>query len=155
GGAAARVLLQVGDERDHALRRDRLEERLDVVEQVEEAERLDDGQPLAGSAAPASWVSARRAPAAAQSRSTRRKRPAWAFVSPSRPRRKISRAVAPTPPASRKPMPSAPIVASGRFARSFARTSVATLKLSRSDSAAPASSSRSDSISRRTSATVR
>ena len=38
-----------------------------------------------------------------QSRSTTRKRPSLAFVSPSRPRRKISRAVAPTPPASRKP----------------------------------------------------
>src|SRR5207247_6847662 len=35
----ARVLLQTGDETDHAVGGDRVEERLDVVEEVKEAER--------------------------------------------------------------------------------------------------------------------
>src|SRR4029079_15178692 len=90
-----------------------------------------------------------------QSRSTTRKRPSFAFVSPSPPRRKIRRTVAPTPPASRKPAPSAPTAAAGRFERSLAPTLVASLISSRRVSAPRASCSRSDSISLRTSASVR
>src|SRR6266550_1674256 len=71
------------------------------------------------------------------------------------PRRKISRVVAPTPPASRKPTPKAPTATAGRLARSLAPMLVASPISSRRVSAAPASWSRSDSISRRTSSNVR
>src|SRR5438552_5161209 len=84
-----------------------------------------------------------------------RKRPSLAFVSPSRPRRNTSRAVAPTPPARKKPTPSAPTATAGRLARSLAPMLVASPISSRSVSAAPASCSRSDSMSRRTSSSVR
>src|SRR5256714_14260840 len=84
-----------------------------------------------------------------------RKRPSLAFVSPSRPRRNISRAVAPTPPARKKPTPSAPTATAGRLARNLAPMLVASPISSRSVSAAPASCSRSDSMSRRTSSSVR
>src|SRR5207302_8407083 len=42
GGSATRVALERGDEPDHAARRDRVEEALRVVEQVEDAQRADD-----------------------------------------------------------------------------------------------------------------
>src|SRR5512133_2586964 len=77
------------------------------------------------------------------------------FLLAYRPRRKISRAVAPTPPARRKPTPRAPIATAGRLARTLALTLVASPISSRSVSAAPASCSRSDSMSRRTSSRVR
>src|SRR2546428_8800943 len=67
----------------------------------------------------------------------------------------MSRAVAPTPPASKKPAPSAPTATTGRFERSLAPMFVASPISSRSVSAAPASCSRSDSMSRRTSSSVR
>src|SRR5580765_2338588 len=84
-----------------------------------------------------------------------RKRPSLAIVSPSRPRRKISLAVAPTPPARRNPTPRAPTTTTGRLARSFPVMSVASLISSRRLSAAPASWSRSTSMSWRTWSTVR
>src|SRR5712691_12240705 len=59
------------------------------------------------------------------------------------------------PPATRKPTPSAPIATAGRLARSLAPMLVASPISSRRVSAAPASCSRSDSMSRRTSSSVR
>src|SRR5580765_8747236 len=84
-----------------------------------------------------------------------RKRPSLALVSPSRPRLKISLAVAPTPPARRNPIPRAPAATTGRLARSFPVMSVASLISSRRLSAAPARCSRSTSMSLRTWSTVR
>src|SRR6266567_3511429 len=73
----------------------------------------------------------------------------------SRPRRKIKRAVAPIPPARTKPAPRAPAATSGSLLLSLPATSVASPTPSRSDPTAWASRSRSASISRRTSSSVR
>src|ERR671931_435237 len=79
------------------------------------------------------------------------KGPTLAFSLPSRPRRKNSRIVAPSPPASTKPAPSAPAATIGRRARSLPVTSVASPRPARRSSAAAASWSRSLAIARRTS----
>src|SRR4051795_183077 len=81
--------------------------------------------------------------------------PTLAFSLPSRPRRKKSRMVAPTPPAMKKPAPSAPAATTGRCALSFPLTSVASPRPTRRSSTASASWSRSAAISRRTSSVVR
>src|SRR5215218_234475 len=83
------------------------------------------------------------------------KGPNLAFSSPSRPRRKNRRIVAPMPPATTKPAPSAPAATTGRWARSLPPISVASPRPVRRSSTASASWSRSVAISRRTSAVVR
>src|SRR5688500_7664487 len=81
--------------------------------------------------------------------------PKRAFSRPSRPRRNRSRAAAPTPPAITNPAPNAPAATAGSRPRSLAPTSVASPSPVRRCSTASASCSRSDAISRRTSATER
>src|SRR5947208_8906559 len=83
------------------------------------------------------------------------KGPKRAFSRPSRPRRKRSRIVAPTPPARMNPVPSAPAATTGSRARSLPATSVASPSPARRSSTASASCSRSLAIARRTSCVVR
>src|SRR3954468_1161420 len=87
--------------------------------------------------------------------STTAKRPTRARSRPSRPRRAAKRIVAPTPPASTNPAPSALAATSGSFPRRRAVTSVASPIPARRSSTAPASCSRSEAMSRRTSSAER
>src|SRR6185436_20460608 len=79
------------------------------------------------------------------------KRPSFTRSRPSRPRRATKRIVAPTPPARTKPAPSALAAMSGSLPRRF----VASPMPARRSSTAPASSSRSVAMSRRTSSAER
>src|SRR6185436_19086672 len=79
------------------------------------------------------------------------KRPSFTRSRPSRPRRATKRIVAPTPPARTKPAPSALAAMSGSLPRRF----VASPMPARRSSTAPASSSRSVAMSRRTSSVER
>src|SRR5439155_25719813 len=86
---------------------------------------------------------------------TRENGPTLAFVVPPRPRRASNLIVAPTPPAAKKPAPSAPAATSGRFERSLRLMSVTSAMPPRRFSTAPASCSRSASMSPRTCSGVR